>query len=156
MFGYYIRMPKLNNVLFLLNPKAASMAATANKRTRRAARIRMTSPRGRMTRLAYEAPKRRRALKKSRNLNEIYNSLNRVGMINRVRGYNINEFIKYYENALNFSLTGKEHQRLINKMKKWKSELINEIVKRNIIHNKLRMNSLFNMSSQGSTPNYNR
>lgn len=150
-------MPRVSDILQLLNAKTAAKFATTSKTLRKVARHRLSNVKSRKTVTSHQAAKlgrvRYKTTKKNQNLNKIYNSLNRVGMANRMREYNVNKFINLYENALNVSLTGKEHQRLINKMKKWKSELVNEIVKRNFERYQVRMNSIF--GSQGSTPNYN-
>jgi hypothetical protein len=152
-------MPRVSDILPLLNARTAAKFGTVSKNVRNAARVRMTSPRAIHKKAIHQSATigraRYKSSKKSENLNKIYNSLNRVGMANRVRDYNINKFINIYKESLNVYLTGKEHERIIRKMKKWKTELANEIEKRNIQRHKLRMANLFNMSSQGSTPNYN-
>ena len=150
-------MPRVSDILPLLNAKTVAKFATVSKTLSKVSRHRLANVKSRKTVTSHQAAKigraRYKTTKKNQNLNEIYNSLNRVGLANRVEEYKkINKFIEHYENALNVTLTGKQHERLIRKMKKWKSELKNEIVKRTAQRNNLRMNNLFNMSSQGTTP----
>jgi hypothetical protein len=152
-------MRKLNNVVFLLDPKAASRAATANKKTRSAAKVRMASPRARYTKVATQAAKlgkvRYKSNKKSQNLNKIYNSLKSMGIENHASWYsnNINSYIRLYENLRNTSITQKEKDRLERKMIKWKSILLNEIQKR--INQYHRLHGMNNLNMSNTERNYN-
>jgi hypothetical protein len=108
-------MPELKNVLFLLDPKIASRAATTNKKTRNAARHRMLPPRAKYTRAATQAAKlgkvRYKSNKKSQNLNKIYNSLGYMGIANQAHRNNINNYINLYNQLRNASITQKEKDR---------------------------------------------
>ena len=155
MFEYCIRMPELKNVLFLLDPKIASRAATTNKKTRNAARHRMLPPRAKYTRAATQAAKlgkvRYKSNKKSQNLNKIYNSLGYMGIANQANWYNnINNYIILYNQLRNASITQKEKDRLKRKMIKWKSILGKEIQKRIQQYRILNEIDTLNMNS----PNY--
>ncbi len=155
-------MPKLDNVLAFLNPRTASKAATANKKTRSAAKVRMSSPRAKYTMVATQAAKlgkvRYKSDKKSQNLNKIYNSLGRVGIENHASWFrnNINSYIKLYNNLKNASITPKEKDRLKRKMIKWKAILVNEIQKRiNQYHRLHEMNILNTNSNNERELGYN-
>lgn len=152
-------MRKLNNVVFLLGPKAASMAATANKKTRSAAKVRIASPRAQYTKVATQAAKlgkvRYKSDKKSQNLNKIYNSLRSMGIANHASWYsnNINSYIRLYENLRNTSITKNEQERLKRKMIKWKAILVNQIQKRNNQYRRLHEMNNFNINN--TERNYN-
>jgi hypothetical protein len=149
--------PKLHNVLFLLKPREAAMAGTANRKTRNAARVRTSSPRARSTIIATQAAKvgrrRYKASKKNENLNKIYNSLGRLGILSNINWYknNLNSYIKLYGNFRNHSIPPAEQARLERKMKKMKDTLVNHM-RRKIKNSEEYWN---NPSSQGTTPNYN-
>ncbi len=149
--------PKLHNVLFLLPPKAAAAAGTANRKTRNAARVRTSSPRARSTIIATQAAKvgrrRYKASKKNENLNKIYNSLDRLGMLSYLN-WNANNYIKLYGNFRNHSIPPAEQARLERKMKKI-TNIMTIIKRKKAIKNKANENYWNNPSSQGSTPNYN-
>ena len=143
----------MQSIMNILNARTASRLGTVNRTSRNAARHRMKSRQAQKTKVVHQAARigrvRYKANKKSQNLNRIYDSLNRMGIVNHASWYRnqMNNFIRLYGNLKNSSLTKAEHERLLRKMKKWKGELVNEIQKRN---NQKRQLRNFNLASQGS------
>lgn len=126
----------MRKVIQLLDPRTAAMLATAGKSARKAARHRLDTITSKKTMAAYQAAKlgrdRYKSAKKSQNLNKIYNSLGRMGIVNEVNWYrnSIQNYINLYGNLKNISIPQKEQDRLKRKMMKWKATLANEIQKR--------------------------
>ena len=142
-------MPKLNNVLFLLDPKKASIAATANKKTRSAAKNRMSSPTAKRT--------MKNALKakaQSKNLNNVFNSLLRLGRYG-IANRNANNIIGVYPYLRNNSLSQKQQDRLLRIMKSRKANLRKELNKRNNQRMRIFEKNLLNTNSNQSNRNYN-
>jgi hypothetical protein len=142
-------MPKLNNVLFLLDPKTASMAATASKNVRKAGKNRMMSPTAKRT--------MKNALKakaQSKNLNNVYSSLMRLGQYG-IANRNANNIIGVYPYLRNNSLTQKQQDRLLRIMKSRKANLRKELNKRNNQRMRIFEKNLLNTNSNQSNRNYN-
>jgi hypothetical protein len=143
-------MPKLDDVLAFLNPRTASMAATANKKTRSAAKVRMSSPTAKRT--------MKNALKakaQSKNLNNVYNSLWRLGEYS-ILNKNVNTIIGFYPYLRNNSLTQKQQDRLLRIMKSRKANLRKELNERNKQRMRIFEKSILNTNSESNrNRNYN-
>ena len=142
-------MPTLSNVQFLLDPKTASMAATASKNTRKAGKNRMMSPTAKRT--------MKNALKakaQSKNFNNIYKSLwalGEYGILNR----SVNNIIGVYPFLNNHVFTQKQRDRLLRIMKRHKDILRSELNKRNNDRMRLERPNLNSNSNSESRKNYN-
>jgi hypothetical protein len=147
-------MPRVSDILPLLNAKTAAKFGTVSKTLSKVSRHRLANVKSRKTVTSHQAAKigmaRYKTTKKNQNLNKIYNSLNDVGILSQSNMFNrnVNGYIQLYGNLRNASITQKEQDRLKRKMIKLKSILLREIRRR-------RENAFYrnlNNMSQGTTP----